>query len=317
MVAILILNYNNAADTIQCIKSLEKYNTAPSKYVIIDNGSQDDSVLVLNRWLAEHFGNRYKFAGLHDEIGSYSFKAILIQTLENRGYACGNNYGLNLIEKDSEVNKILILNNDILFTSDIIPKLSSFLDTHSDAAIVCPLLYKKDGATIDYNCARYNCTISELLWLYLLQSKPWFGILKKYKEKHYCLHKSPDLLHKDCFTIELPSGSCMLIEKEYFKQIGYFDSNTFLYYEENILFKKIEKTGRKNYILPQVSCIHIGAATTSVTKKTLWQTLQTCSSAYYYARHYSGMNFLQKSILYCLYKVYMTKLTLTHRLKLI
>ena len=35
---IIILNYNNWEDTLNCILSVEKYNTSNSKYVIVDNG---------------------------------------------------------------------------------------------------------------------------------------------------------------------------------------------------------------------------------------------------------------------------------------
>lgn len=38
-VGIVILNYNNYNDTINCINSIEKYNTASIKYIIVDNGS--------------------------------------------------------------------------------------------------------------------------------------------------------------------------------------------------------------------------------------------------------------------------------------
>ena len=32
---ILILNYNNAADTIHCIDSIRQFNTAPVKYIVV------------------------------------------------------------------------------------------------------------------------------------------------------------------------------------------------------------------------------------------------------------------------------------------
>ena len=35
---IVILNFNNAAATIDCIRSIEKFNTAPVKYYVVDNG---------------------------------------------------------------------------------------------------------------------------------------------------------------------------------------------------------------------------------------------------------------------------------------
>ena len=40
--------------------------------------------------------------------------------------------------------------------------------------------------------------------------------------------------------IELPSGSCMMFNAEALRIIGGFDPNTFLYYEEDILYKKLK-----------------------------------------------------------------------------
>ena len=37
--ALIILNFNNYEDTINCIESVEKYNTAPVKLIIVDNAS--------------------------------------------------------------------------------------------------------------------------------------------------------------------------------------------------------------------------------------------------------------------------------------
>lgn len=40
-VAVIILQYGNEQATIDCIKSVEAYNSAPIKYIIVDNGSPD------------------------------------------------------------------------------------------------------------------------------------------------------------------------------------------------------------------------------------------------------------------------------------
>ena len=58
----------------------------------------------------------------------------------------------------------------------------------------------------------------------------------------------------------------MLVEKMLFQQIGSFDPHTFLYYEENILWAKVQRLGLSNYIDTTVSCIHLGAATTRTQK---------------------------------------------------
>ena len=46
-------------------------------------------------------------------------------------------------------------------------------------------------------------------------------------------------------------------------QLEGFDPNTFLYFEENILWEKIKRLGKFNYVDTSLRCIHLGASTTS------------------------------------------------------
>ena len=44
--AIVILNYNNYEDTINCIKSVETYNSADIKYLNIANRKESDNIVL-------------------------------------------------------------------------------------------------------------------------------------------------------------------------------------------------------------------------------------------------------------------------------
>lgn len=282
MVGIIILNYNNSHCTIQCIESIIGFNTALVRIVVVDNSSTDDSLSVLENYLLEH---RNAFE--------------LIQAKYNGGYAQGNNVGLNYLDKDPEIDKILILNNDVLFTQDMLPRLSEFLDSHPEAGVVSPLLYCRDGKTIDYACARKDCTIREIVWTYLLYFTDICGILSRFSNRRKLLLKNPDLLNASEVEIELPSGACFMIRKELFRKIGYFDPNTFLYYEENILYRKLLKEGKKNYMLPGVSCIHLGGETTNKVAHSASYMKTSKASGYYYTTHYRNLTLLQKGCLLC------------------
>ena len=307
MIGIIILNYNNLEDTINCIKSIEQYNTAEIKIVVVDNGSCDDSADTLNSYFTEKYDMKYTLYGdiCSEPILPY---ITLIKTGENLGYARGNNVGLQILEKDSSVDKVLILNNDILFLGDILPTLSCFLDTNEDAAIVSPLLLKKDYIHYEYNCARKNCSIGELFALYAFHGKDLFGILSRYKNNHFILVQNPDFTQLSEIEIELPSGSCMLIDKHLFKDVGYFDPHTFLYYEENILYRKLLPYHRKNYLLLSVKCVHLGGSTVGKTKFNKFQLYQNASSAYFYGINYSGMHNILKPLFYVFYKSYILHL---------
>ena len=107
------------------------------------------------------------------------------------------------------------------------------------------------------------------------------------------------MLQRECVPIELPSGSCMMIRKELFEKIGRFDPNTFLYYEENILYRKLLSEGKQNYMLPGISCIHLGGETTNKVEHSASYMKSSKASGYYYATHYRKLNVLQRAALYC------------------
>lgn len=286
--ALIILNYNNYEDTINCIESVEKYNTASIKYIVVDNGStRVDAVDKLNAYFTGRFQEDYTCLGEGENCNlPLSYLTFLVSPT-NDGYACGNNKGLNLAYDDNEINRILILNNDILFVEDIIPKLIETMEELPDCAIISPILYKKGLSEIDYNCARKNVSSSELIKENFFHY--WYRLnWKRYADRNvdrFILKKKSGQLPA-VIPIDLPSGSCMLIEKDLFQRIDSFDPHTFLYYEENILYKKVKKLGLQNYLSTQLKCIHLGASTT---QKSVRLFIIDCiiHSSRYYMKHYS------------------------------
>lgn len=292
--ALVVLNYNNFEDTINCIQSVEHYNTAPVKFVVVDNGSTRKNVAdTLGCYLEQHYSGRY----LHlDDSGlskAVSVKrslpyATYIQSAANDGYACGNNKALCLVECDDSIRYVMILNNDVLFVQDIVPILAERYDTISDAGILSPILYKRNMEGLDLNCARKNVTLMEIVF-----ANYFHYILRLLKidnpfSHRYIIKNETEHLPK-CLEIELPSGSCMFIDKKYFSSIGFFDSHTFLYYEENILFKKIEKTGKRNYLMTDLKCIHLGAQSTS-SSPGRFGIICSNASCRYYMKNYHGIS---------------------------
>lgn len=285
MIGIVILNYNDALTSINCINSVVKHNTYPAKIVIVDNASTDDSVRILKEY----------------EYQTGNVK--LLESCHNGGYARGNNLGIRYFSDDEEIDRIMILNSDVLFTEDIIPRLSKILESSDDIGIVCPLLHGKDNISIDYNCARLCPSNGTIIMTYLLQYRDIKGFITRSRNNNKILLNHPEKMSQQTVEIELPSGSCMLIKKDVFSEIGWFDENTFLYYEENILFRKLQRIGKRNIICPSVSCIHLGAHSTSKTTVPFLKRKEA-ESAYYYLKHYADMSFLEtllSSFAFCLF----------------
>ena len=100
-VYIIILNWNGKDDTIECIRSLRKINYDNYKIVIVDNGSEDDSVF---------------------EIRKNFSKIKIIENKKNLGFAGGNNVGIKYAV-ENEADYILLINNDTAVDENFLSEL--------------------------------------------------------------------------------------------------------------------------------------------------------------------------------------------------
>lgn len=305
---VIILNYNNDKDTINCIMSVDKYNTHPIKIIIVDNGSKKIYKDGLFASLKKTFKEEFIVYKDNETINGPLTYISLILSATNDGYAQGNNKGLKLAYQDNDINNVLILNNDILFIEDIIPTLVKDLYSTPNAAIISPLLYKRDLGDIDYNCARKAITLKQNFFLF---GCLFMNVKSIYKKTHILYNKDISLAQNKLIEIDLPSGSCMIIDKLFFKSIGSFDPNTFLYYEEDILHAKTSGTKKKNYLDPNVKCIHLGASTTSTQTSSIFTLKQSCISNYYYLKKYKKANIFYLMIM----KLFYAELLFKQRIK--
>nr|WP_320021517.1 glycosyltransferase [uncultured Draconibacterium sp.] len=313
---IIILNYNDASGTIACIDSLLKYNTAGIKIVVVDNASTDKKgVVKIDNWLRNKFRTDYsRILDREEREEAELSKVSFVLSEANNGYASGNNIGLKYCYADSDIEYIMILNSDILFIEDIIPGLISDLINLEDAAIVSPLLWKKGRKEIDFNCARRDVNIVDLALSYLVLKKNLFPSWKKKEEQHY-FKTNPCLLQKDIVDIELPSGSCMFLRKDLFKKIDGFDPDTFLYYEENILYRKVLAQGKRVYLNTQRNCIHLGASTISNHWRDYEFDKKCDRSAYIYVNRYSSASLIIKLFFNLMFHFYSLNRFLIHTIK--
>ena len=293
------------------MKSVEKFNTAPIKYIFVDNNSKKEVVDKLSQCFSTFFDDDYLEIGDNYSLNGPLPKFTFVKSKTNSGYASGNNKGLRLAYQDNQLENILILNNDVLFVADIIPDLEQFFKNTADAALVSPILYKKDLADLDYNCARKALPISAFIrgnffypfrWTFHLKSKPKW-------HKGMFLLKSKDFNPTEPIKIELPSGSCMFTSKTLMHSLGDFDEHTFLYYEENILYAKINQMGKCSYLLPNLKCIHLGAQTTN-NSGSIFTLREGMKSQKYYVLNYRRMSLPIKSIYLVSYVSMMTYMSL-------
>ena len=289
MVGIVILNYNNCSDIFKCIDSVVEYTPLQEiKIVVVDNGSTASVKKNVGDYLFQKFSSSYEeICASSTSYTNKSLKTMTYLCLEhNLGYANGNNEGIKILLNDSSVDKIMILNSDIIFVENIIPSLSQLLSNADSVGAVSPLLRKPDGG-IEYCCARKALKTEDhlLTFSYLFSSK--YRLAQKERRM---LENNPELLNDDVVDIELPSGSCMIFNSEVLRSIGGFDPHTFLYYEEDILYKRLKSKGYRNLLVPSLCCIHVGGATTNNTKTAYFLKRCNFQSLLYYLKQYENVS---------------------------
>ena len=289
MTGIIILYYNNSIDTINCINSIcDNTDITKTKIIIVNNNSEKKYSDAMDSFLINKFNNK---------INSFNenSKSIQLNTInhlylnKNYGYAKGNNKACQYFYDDNDINYLLILNNDILFTHNILPQLIEH-SKKDNIGIVSPILKKSNNIDIDFTCARKDYSLKFIFYFTLFGGYNLFNIVEEETSKAHFLQYNSHLLNKKIIDIEIPSGSCMLCKKNVFSEIGSFDENTFLYWEENILFRKLKELNLKNILLTDCSCIHLGGATTRKNKTSSF--LMSCyfDSLLYYSKTYLKLN---------------------------
>ncbi|WKZ70509.1 MAG: glycosyltransferase family 2 protein [Melioribacteraceae bacterium] len=129
-VCAIVLNYNGFEDTIVCVNSLLKATYKYLDIVIVDNGSNNNSVEKLSQ----------KFPKLE-----------IIVAKKNLGYAGGMNLGIRFaLQKNYDF--VLILNNDTEVTNNFLEPMLKVFEENSNIGIASPKVGLFDRREIIY-CA--------------------------------------------------------------------------------------------------------------------------------------------------------------------
>ena len=208
---IVILNYLNYEDTINCVNNLMSFNSLKENttFVIVDNCSPNDSF------------NKLQMTFINED------NIDVISSDRNGGYSYGNNFGIKYETRKRKFNYIAILNPDVFIENDIFPHLISDLENNDSLGMVTCSVLIDDSFDI-YNQSWEMPTISEMYTQQFLLNK------KKKAPFHY------KRIRKELFLAEIIPGSFFIINGYFFKIIGYFDEHIFMYNDEIILSKKIQ-----------------------------------------------------------------------------
>ncbi len=175
---------------------------------------------------------------------------------ENLGYGAANNVGIN----KAKTKYLLILNPDTILQNNTLDELLISAKKIKNFAILGPKII--EGDKINEKEINYN----------------------NLKKTETSIEKS----------ISYVKGFAIFINKEEFKDIGFFDENFFLYFEEIDLCKRVIKNGKKIYLAPNALVKHSGGQShikSINTPMELSRNWHWMWSTFYYYRKHKGFIF--------------------------
>jgi N-acetylglucosaminyl-diphospho-decaprenol L-rhamnosyltransferase len=253
----IILNYNDSATTISYLKNIKKFKNVDN-IIVIDNCSTDNS--------------------LNDLYKVKSNKVEILKTNQNKGYAYGNNYGIKYAIKKYHNCNLIISNPDIIIDEITFNSLINKISNDSDISLIAPTI--KENGVLNRGW-KLPTAFNELML-----SIPHFAT--KYKDNHI-LYKE-DYYKNDISKVDVVSGCFFIIKSEVITKINYFDENTFLYYEENILAQKLKEKGYKTYISNKDYIIHNHSISINKSVNELKKFKLLKQSQEYYLKNYCHSN---------------------------
>ncbi len=265
-VSIIIVNYNTLQLTKNCINSVfEKTNGLEFEVILVDNASSDGS--------KEYFEK--------DERIKYIYNS------ENVGFGRANNLGYKYAKGDY----IFLLNSDTLLLNNAIYELVDFMNNHHEIAICGGQLFNSDMK----KCNSYGLLLPSI--------KQEFDTLFRNRFSKRLRQKLVSDLSSDGFaTIGYVIGADMMLRRDKIEEIGMFDPDFFMYYEETEMTYRYASRGYKSVFYPKAEIQHLEGKSFSFKEKRVKMFLSS-RRLYYKKTGHNNLYYYICTLVYIMYLI--------------
>lgn len=231
-VSVIIVNYNTLALTQQCVDSIfEKTSGLDFEVIIVDNGSTDGS----------------------KEVFSHDSRILYIYSEENLGFGRANNLGAAHAKGDY----LFFLNSDTYLVNHAVSLLWEEMrhQNQENTKVACAgcMLTDEQGEYV-HSYARFpsklqslmGATIYPVLWkLHVISHIPTTS-------------NDDEPLHPESsFEVDYVTGADLMVRKAVADQLGLFDPDFFMYFEETEMQHRYSKAGYASIICRDPKIVHL------------------------------------------------------------
>jgi GT2 family glycosyltransferase len=222
--SVIIINWNTRDLLCQCLEAVKTHaDDLRLQIIVVDNHSSDRSPEMVEQDFPD---------------------VLLIKNKENKGYGRAGNQGL----KAAKGKYVLILNSDVKVNPHCLNEMFRFMESHPDVGASSCRLTFPDGS-LQHSCRKFPDFKTYLLML--LGIRFLFPRMKLFRE-----YLMLDWDHSDIREVNQIMGSFLFLRRDVLNQVGGFDEQFWMYFEEVDLCLRIHKAGWKIMHDPHASAVH-------------------------------------------------------------
>ena len=219
LVVIIVRNLNKKEDTLKCLESVFKLDYFPYEVVVVDNGSTDGSAEAISKTFPE----------IH-----------LIRSANNLGAAGGRNLGIEYANNNFQYKYLFFLDNDTLVEKESLTELVKAIRKDKQIGLVTPKSYRMSSPQVIASAGGIGIN---------LYTGSVYDIGSGEVDKGQYNHPK----------FATSCGGLVLVKKEVFSQIGWFDEIFNPYGWEDVDFSlRAGKRGFTILYVPEALIYHKG-----------------------------------------------------------
>lgn len=228
----IVVNYRSAELTLKALRDARRAaGNLTLQEIIVDGASGEEELRLL----------RSSCPG-----------ATVVPLPENRGFAAGNNAGI----EHASGRHLLLLNPDAFAQDDAVADLVAHLDSAPATGLVAPLLFNPDGSLQDNVFKRFP----NLLTLFVDFCAPLAFLLRGRRLDPHNLARGK---LRQPGPIAHAIGAALLVRSDAAHDAGPLDEGFFLYLEETEWQRRIAQASWRREVVPTARFTHLGGASSS------------------------------------------------------
>lgn len=229
VISVVIPSWNTQDLLRTCLQTLDAADKPATEVIVVDNGSVDGSA---------------------DMVAAEFPDVVLERNAQNEGFAKGCNQGMRLARGEY----VFLLNTDTEVRPDALRRLFEFLEDNPQHGAVAPRLVHPDGRTQPTVMAFPKKRTALFFATPLERWMPNSAELRRYFLRDWDQESSRD--------VDQPPAAALLVRKSVLDEIGLFDEELWLFFNDVDLSKRMWNAGHRTHYLAEALVVHhVGQST--------------------------------------------------------